>query len=244
MVKNAGKTLLLLGALLFLAACSAQAPAALPTPDLNAVRTEAAATVLAQVPQICALTPSATTLPTDTPVPTATNTAAPTLTAAATNLTGTPTATNGTPAVDTGDQAKYVSQSIPDGTRFKPGETFTMTWKVENVGKTTWTPDYRLRFFAGNSFGAPNEIPLGSTVAPGETVDLTVEMKAPASNGTYRSDWVLANANRGNFKEPVYLQIVVGTPTATPTSAATLTLTVTATQPPPATETPTLTPAP
>jgi hypothetical protein len=95
-----------------------------------------------------------------------------------------------------------------------------MTWRLQNVGKTTWTSAYRLRFYSGDPYGASKEIALDRDVAPNETIDITISMKAPAKEGSYRSDWVMSNATRYNFNEPVFLEIIVGrpsTPTATPT---------------------------
>lgn len=203
-------------AALLLASCSA-APTVTPAPttDLSALRTEVAATVLAQVPQICALTPSATALPTftATTAPSATPTIEPSPTS------GTPGTATATAA--TNDLAKYVSQTIPDGSVFLPGQAFTMVWRIQNVGTSTWTAGYRLRFFAGDAFGAPKEIALGKDVPPGDTVDITIEMKAPAKVGKYRSDWVMSNEVLRNFKEPLFLEINVANPTATPTSTRT-----------------------
>jgi hypothetical protein len=150
-----------------------------------------------------------------------------------------PTSTGGTPGVSTSDQAAWVSQSIADGTIFAPGETFTITWRLKNVGTSTWTIAYLLRFYSGNAFGAPQEIPISQAVLPNGTVDISIQMKAPTTPGDYRTDWVLSNESRSNFKEPVFLKITVAapstsTPTPTPTSIPTST----------PTSTPTLTPMP
>lgn len=213
-----------------LPACGPSAPDSTPTPDLDLFRTVVAATVLAKVTLDLALTPSAT------PVPSPTATQVPTETAASTPEqadTAPPnpqaTLTNGTPG--TVDRAEWVSQSIPDGTIFAPGETFTITWTLRNVGSSTWTPFYMLRFFSGNAFGAPQEVFLDREVLPGETVDIAIPMRAPTALGEYRSDWVLANPARSNFKEAVYLEITVARPaTSTPTVTVTPTMTVTSTE--------------
>ncbi len=208
--KLAVRTGLLAVMLILLTACGAATPTAAPTQDLNPIRTEVAATVLAQVPQLCAMTPTVT--PTVTSTPTATASLTPTQTPTGGDLTGTVTAGP--------DKAKWVSQTVADGTRFAPGASFNMTWRIQNVGTTTWTVNYRLRFYSGNAFGAPNEIPLDREVGPGETVDITIPMKAPAQTGEYRSDWVMSNELLRNFNEPVYLKIVVATPGATVTGTA------------------------
>jgi hypothetical protein len=125
-----------------------------------------------------------------------------------------------TPGAGKVDQAQWVSQSVADGTTFAPGETFTMTWRLKNVGTSTWTPAYMLRYFSGDTFGAPKEIPLGREILPGDSVDITIKMKAPTNLGGYRSDWVMSSENRRNFNSPVYLKINVAkpvTPTPTPT---------------------------
>jgi hypothetical protein len=198
-----------------LAACSSPAPTSTPTIDLNPVRTEVAATVLAQVTRALALTPSITPLPSPTatklPTSTPTQTASPSPSAM-------PTLSVGTPKAGTVNQAQWVSQSIADDTIFAPGETFTITWRLKNVGTSTWKAAYLLRYYSGDTFGASKEIPLGREVQPGGTVDITIRMKAPAKPGSYRSDWVMSTEFRSNFKEPVYLKITVPAPvTPTPT---------------------------
>lgn len=214
------KSLILFGALLlaaFSAACAPVAtPTVAPTLDLNPLRTEVAATVLAQIPQILAQTPSVTPLPSATPQPTVTNTVQAVTETPVVSLTaGTPG--DGTP---TGDKAKWVSQTIQDGTKFTPGEAFTMVWRLQNVGVTTWNSRFRLRHYTGETFGAPTEIQLANDVAPGQTIDISIDMKAPARAGEYRTDWVMSNESLYNFKEPVYLEIEVvlpATATITPT---------------------------
>jgi hypothetical protein len=120
---------------------------------------------------------------------------------------------------ETNNRAQWVSQSIADKAIFAPGETFTMTWRLKNVGTSPWKSAYMLRFYSGDTFGAPKEVLLGREVLPDGTVDITLHMKAPAKPGSYRSDWVMSSENRSNFKDPVYLMITVAvpvTPTLTP----------------------------
>jgi hypothetical protein len=222
--------------LFLLSACAPSAPVSTTTPDQNPFRTEVAATVLAQVTLDLALTPSATSIPrpTATPSPTETADSTPIPTNSASPDPGATLASE-TPEAATVDLAEWVSQTITDGTVFEPGETFTITWTLKNAGTSTWTPFYLLRFYSGDAFGAPDEVFLEGDVLPGETIDIAIPMTAPTALGEYRSDWVMANPARSNFKEAVYLEIVVSRP-ATPTSTTTVTPTLTGT--PTATTTP------
>jgi hypothetical protein len=212
------RTLSLIGvllSLLWLAACSPTAPTSAPTLDLNSFRTEVAATVMEQVTQALALTPSVTPLPR----PTATNlpTSTPSLTASPSPST-TLSLPSQTPTAGTENLAQWVSQTIIDNTIFAPGEAFTMTWRLKNSGTSTWTAGYMLRYYSGAALGAPKEIALGREVLPGGEIDINLAMKAPAITGSYRSDWVMSTENRSNFREPVYLIIKVVAPvTPTPT---------------------------
>jgi hypothetical protein len=201
--------------LFWLASCSGLKATPAPTQDPNPIRTEAAATVLAQVSQTLAAEPTDTPFPS----PTATFTLMPTVTETA---TATPVVTitlpGGTPAVVYKNLAQYVSQSVADDTIFQPGETFTMTWRLKNVGNSTWTAGYMLRYFSGETFSAPKEVLLGREVLPGEEVEISIFMKAPIVAGGYVTSWVMADEKRSNFKEAVFLKItVVAPPTNTPT---------------------------
>lgn len=84
--------------------------------------------------------------------------------------------------------------SIPDGTMIGPEGDFTKTWRLLNVGTCSWTPAYSLVFISGDRMHAPLSVTVPSTVSPGQTVDLSVDMSAPASNGEYRAYWRLRNA--------------------------------------------------
>ena len=211
--------------LLGLAGCSSPTPTSMPTQDMNPFRTEVAATVFAQVTHELALTPSitpipsspATITPTTTPILPTSATASPSLTVTLASVTLVPT-------VVLADRAQWVSQSIPDDTVFAPGEAFTMTWQLKNVGASTWKPTYLLRYYSGDLFGAPKEVALGQQVLPGATIEITLKMKAPGAAGKYRSDWVLSSETRSNFKDAVFLKITVVVPptvTRAPTPSAT-----------------------
>ncbi len=116
-------------------------------------------------------------------VPTEAPTATPTTTAPA--VTDTPEACT--------DRAAFVSETIPDGTLFKPGEAFTKTWTLRNAGTCTWTTRYALRFYNGDQMGGANQTQLPKEVLPGGQITLSVNLTAPAQPGTYRGNWMLMN---------------------------------------------------
>jgi hypothetical protein len=186
--------LFLLTGSLLLTGCNLPKPNSALTPTGDAVSTAAAETVAAFSTQMAVQT-------TVTPQPAAaTSTFAPLLptnTQMAAVNTVAPSATSA-PC----DRAEFVSDvTIPDGTDFDPGESFTKTWRIKNTGSCTWSNSYRVVFDSGNALGAPASFNLPSSVAPGSTIDLSVSMKAPDSTSakSYESYWKLQNASGVTF---------------------------------------------
>ena len=89
--------------------------------------------------------------------------------------------------------------TVPDNTEFAPGTAFDKTWRLKNVGTCTWTTSYEAVFSDGDKMSGPNDINLTKSVAPGETIDITVSLKAPTTPGTYRGNWKLRDANGNIF---------------------------------------------
>jgi hypothetical protein len=143
------------------------------------------ATVEAMVTQtVAAQTQNA---PTQTPIP---PTAIPTSTPVPATNTPLPTAT----AITYCDWVSFVKDvTVPDGTVFSPGESFTKTWRLKNRGTCTWTPDYMLVYISGEPMGGTTAVRLPGYVSPGQTVDVSVPLIAPASSGGYVGYWMLRN---------------------------------------------------
>jgi hypothetical protein len=153
-----------------------------PTQGPDSVLTVAAQTVAANLTQVAILNPpTVPVIPTSTP-------GLPTVTLAVFTSTR-PAATN-TPICDLAQFIKDVS--IPDGTEFEPNATFTKTWQLKNIGACTWS-GYSLVFDAGDAMGGPASTPIGS-VAPNQEVNLSVNLKAPSSDGSYRGYWRIKNS--------------------------------------------------
>jgi len=126
--------------------------------------------------------------------------------------------------------AAFVSDvTVPDDTAFAPGQSFTKTWRVRNTGTCAWEAGTTLIFSSGDRMGGPDSVPVGA-VAAGSTVDVSVNLTAPTSYGTYRGNWQLRAPDGTRFGSIVYVRIVVPepatvtpTPTATPTQGPTVT---------------------
>lgn len=121
------------------------------------------------------------------------------------------------------DVAAFVSDvTVPDGADFIPDENFTKTWRLKNVGTCTWTTAYDLVFFDGDQMNGPVSQPLinSGSVAPNQSVDISVDLSAPDSAGNAIGYWKLRNASNVIFElsngDPFYVEIDVFEPTATP----------------------------
>ncbi len=186
--------LLVLVAALVLSACNLPQAAATPTPDLAAQ----AMTAAAQTVQAVLTQPSQPTEPaagTAAAAPTQPPAATPTPAAIPSPTPAPPTATI-SPTPRPCNQATFIEDiTIPDGTVLPPNDIFRKTWRLKNVGTCSWTTDYALVFVEGDQMNGPAVQPLTTVVNPGETVDITVELTAPAANGEYRGYWKLRDNN-------------------------------------------------
>lgn len=92
------------------------------------------------------------------------------------------------------DRAELVTDvSVPDGMHIAPGLSFTKIWRLKNVGTCAWTTGFSVVFISGDRMNGTSPQPLPSGVAPNEIIDLKLSLKAPASAGTYRGNWMLRN---------------------------------------------------
>ena len=115
--------------------------------------------------------------------------------------------------------------SIPDDTAFPAGESFTKEWQLRNNGTCPWSTEYSVAFVGGDQMSANESIALDQVVAPGQDLEVSIDMIAPEQPGTYRGNWQLADADGNLFginniiDDAFWLQIVVdenAQPLATP----------------------------
>ena len=167
--------------ILIITACNLPSNATV-TESPNMVFTAAALTVQAQLTQ-----PAPFSTPT-LPGPLSTNTVSvlPTVVA--------PTFPSAATSTAQCDLARFVSDvTIPDGSTYAPGASFTKTWRLKNEGTCTWS-GYSLVFDRGDQMNGASPTTIG-TVSPGQEVDISVTLTAPATEGSYRGYWRIRNAS-------------------------------------------------
>src|SRR4030042_851778 len=212
---------------ILLASCGPKV-AATPTTDPNLIYTAAAQTADVRLTQIFQSTPSVTPV---TPSPTfdATQTAAvQTASAVLTQVAAVSPTPQGTAVPTTApttnpahERALFVADvTIPDGTVIASGAAFVKTWKIQNAGTTTWSTSYTLDFISGEKMGTITSVPMPQSVAPGQQVDVSVNLVAPTASGKYQGYWKMKNASGQFFNDAVYVLINVGTGGATPTTGS------------------------
>src|SRR6185436_14411746 len=141
--------------------------------------------------------------------------------------TATPTRTPGPITVtvppNSCDKAQFVSDvTVPDGTVMAPGQTFTKTWSLRNIGTCAWTKSYQIFFFSGEQMGGPASLTFAEDVPVGKVATFSVNLTAPSAAGSYRGFWMFKNASGQIFgigtppNRPWWVDIKVSGPTVTP----------------------------
>jgi hypothetical protein len=213
-MKQFGKSIILIMlAALALSACGGNA--AQGTPTAAAIRTQAVGTFAA------GLTQTQLALPTNTPTET------PTLAPSATATSATPlaSATSSVPTTFCYGMVLVTDVTIPDGTPMTPGQAFTKTWRVQNTGTCNWDAGFKFVFTVGDSMSGKPFVQTTS-VAPAQTLDISIAMIAPTKAGEVTGHWRMSTAANALFGADVYVKIVVSAAaTATATGGATATAT-------------------
>jgi hypothetical protein len=122
-----------------------------------------------------------------------------------------PTATLPTPC----NAATFIKDvTFPDGSVVAPGQTLTKVWRLRNDGSCTWGSGYSLVYAKGDKMGGPDVVALNATVRPGETVDFSINLVAPTTNGDYTGYWQMRNPDGNTFgtgakNEPFWVKLKV-----------------------------------
>jgi hypothetical protein len=179
------------------------------TPDVAAIRTSAASTVVAQFTLTAAVFTPTASLPTETAAATTQLGVTPGVTVTATQPFAQVTDASGT-TIALCDGLQFVSDvTVPDDTRMSPGQDFLKTWRVKNVGSCPWEGDHSLVYAGYTDEMGGQAQPLTQVVQPGQEVEVSVQFTAPDEIGEYLSAWQMSNAAGVTFEEIIFVRIVV-----------------------------------
>lgn len=107
----------------------------------------------------------------------------------------TPVPTGLTPTAGVCDRGSFEEDiTYPDNSLVQPGAEFVKTWRLKNTGTCSWNASYAIVFDRGDALGSPASAPLtDGSIPPGQTVDVSLTLKAPTDPGTYQGFWRLRN---------------------------------------------------
>lgn len=103
------------------------------------------------------------------------------------------------------------------------GSPFEVTWTFVNSGGTSWDGNYRFAYTLSphpetsnhprSTLGQPtvrtlSELGVNRTVAPGQSVDITLTFTAPNIAGTYATNWQLQTPDRKRFGPVRWLRVI------------------------------------
>jgi hypothetical protein len=179
------------------------------TPDemKDAIYTEAAQTIVAELTTTAASLPAtetATAIPSETPSP------MPSPTAVAIILPPTqPIAEQPTEVSSSAYPYKveFVSSS-PFPNQFLPGQKFTLTWQFKNTG--TANLSWKTKFYHSNGIQLADQssYSIDTPIDPGGILTISMPATAPSQLGTHQSEWVFQDPNGIIFFTVYYVAIV------------------------------------
>jgi len=106
-------------------------------------------------------------------------------------------------------QILFISETIPDGSVFSPGETFTKTWTFKNSSPCTFTPEFTIRLTDGTLMGDERYSILEFNVEPGDLFTVSLDLTAPEKEGTYVGQWEIFDPEGFSLGGKLFSEIIV-----------------------------------
>ncbi|RUS70523.1 hypothetical protein EGW08_021711 [Elysia chlorotica] len=98
--------------------------------------------------------------------------------------------------------------TLGNGEAVAPNTTFVKAWRIKNSGSDHWPPGCQLQYYSGDSMCAIERRVLPA-LSPGESTEVSVEMKSPATPGFYNSIWRVFTPTGTMFGDPIQWSIAV-----------------------------------
>jgi hypothetical protein len=103
--------------------------------------------------------------------------------------------------------ARFVSNvTIPDGSCLPCGGHFVKIWRMRNEGDVNWPEGLYLMHVSGDVLSSNDRVNVPS-IAPGEEVEIAVDMKMPSKPGRYNSYWRLGTKDQ-KFGHRVWVDVI------------------------------------
>ena len=103
--------------------------------------------------------------------------------------------------------------TIEDNETVRAGEEFIKIWRLKNNGSLPWPENTMLTFIGGNKelIGESDAVVV-PPVAPGDSVDVAVDMKAPPSSvdPVCTAFWQLCSPDGTHFGQRVWCKVQLG----------------------------------
>lgn len=97
-------------------------------------------------------------------------------------------------------RANLEIETVPDGTQIDVGKNFTKTWRLKNTGSCNWTAGFAVIWVQGDIMDAKSVGPITEVdIPPGGYAMVSVDMQAPAEEGTFKGYWMLRSADGAVF---------------------------------------------
>jgi transcriptional regulator with XRE-family HTH domain len=115
-----------------------------------------------------------------------------------------------------GDASVFVADITPDAVIMPPGFCFEKIWRIRNSGTVPWSGRWLRRLGPPAGLGIPSS-PLRVAIAatmPGQTVDITVPLRAHNTPGTAEAHWKMVDDRGYEFfpdrdPEGIFTTIIV-----------------------------------
>lgn len=114
--------------------------------------------------------------------------------------------------------AQFAGETFPDNVPVAPGERFIKQWTVRNTGRCVWTRDFTFQFESADVplALARRRMAIPREVAPGDTLLITLPMRAPTRPGVYSEHWSLRDAEQAivqvSSSNTVWTRVIVPRP--------------------------------
>jgi next-to-BRCA1 protein 1 len=103
-----------------------------------------------------------------------------------------------------------VHRTLPAGSVVDASATLFKTWAIRNSGDAAWPKGTKLIFLRGDrELSLDEEFPLDTNAQPGELVEVSAALVAPAAPGRFTAVFQLADEERNLFGPRLSAEVVV-----------------------------------